>query len=255
MAQALVPPNTDLERVLRGSDVLRDYDLESTTLWDFEYQSPAVGSFGDPRFNGVTPAGIVTNLVRRYTRPGDLVVDAMAGSGTTVDVARALGRRVLAFDIAPQRAEIARSDARHLPLLNDSVDLHFVDPPYSDNIRYSEDPACLGKIPAGTVRWLEAMEHVARELHRTLKPGHVLGWLISDEYRHGRFTPVGFHVFELLHRFFEPVDIVCIVRHHDRSLNPMWEHRARKFGFYLRGFKYLFITRKREREPSEEDIG
>ncbi len=169
-------------------------------------------------------------------------------SGTTVDVARALARRVLAFDIAPQRPDIARNDARHLPLLNDSVDLHFVDPPYSDNVRYSGDPACLGRIPAGTAQWLEAMEQVARELHRTLKPGHVLGWLICDEYRRGRFTPIGFHAFEFLHRYFEPVDIVCIVRHHDRSLNPMWEHRARKFGFYLRGFKYLFIVRKPTRE-------
>jgi len=248
MAQVIVSPSTGLERILRGWDALRDYDLEATTLWDFEYQSPAVASFGDARFNGVTPAGIVTNLIRRYTRPGDLVVDAMAGSGTTVDVARSLGRHVLAFDVAPHRPDIARNDARHLPLLNDSVDLHFVDPPYSDNVRYSGDPACLGRIPAGTAQWLEAMEQVARELHRTLKPGHVLGWLICDEYRRGRFTPIGFHAFEFLHRYFEPVDIVCIARHHDRSLNPMWEHRARKFGFYLRGFKYLFIVRKPTRE-------
>lgn len=255
MAQALVPPNTDLERVLRGWDVLRDYDLESTTLWDFEYQSPAAASFGDPRFNGVTPAGVVTNLVRRYSRPGDLVVDPMSGSGTTLDIARVLGRRVLAFDIAPRRKDIARNDARHLPIPNDSVDLYLIDPPYSNNIRYSEDPACLGRIPAATVRWLEVMEDVAEELHRTLKPGRILGWLISDEYRRGRFTPVGFHIFQMLGRYFEPVDVVCVVRRHDRSMNPMWEHRARKFGFYLRGFKYLFIVRKPHRPSSEETVG
>src|SRR3972149_2906083 len=182
MDTSAIEPRTDLSAFLKGWDALRDHDLEATTLWDFPAQSPAAQSFGDWRVNGGTPAPLAATLGRRSPRPGDLVVDAMAGSGTTADIARALGRRVLAFDIAPQRPDIARNDARHLPLLNDSVDLHFVDPPYSDNVRYSGAPAWVGRIPAGTVRWDEAMEHIARELHRTLKPGHVLGWVFSDEY-------------------------------------------------------------------------
>jgi hypothetical protein len=191
------------------------------------------------------------NLVRRYTRPGDLVVDAMAGSGTTLDVARILGRRVLAFDLAPRRPDITRNDARHLPLPDDSVDLHFVDPPYSDNVRYSDEPGCLGRMSCREEEFLEAMETIARELVRTLKPHHVLGWLTSDAYRHGRFTPLGFLTYEMLTKYFEPVDVVCVARHNDRSANPMWEHRARRFGFYLRGFKYLFILRKPGARPSE----
>ena len=244
MDASVLEPRNDLSPLLKGWDALRDYDLEATTLWDFPHQSPDLTAFGDWRFNGVTPAPLVMNLVRRYTRPGDLVVDAMAGSGTTADVAKALGRRVVAFDIAPQRPDIVRNDARHLPLPDDSVDLHFVDPPYSDNVRYSDDPACLGRLSCREEEWIEAMEEVARELHRTLKPRRVLGWLISDEYRRGRFTPVGFLTFELLAKYFEPIDVVCVARRHDRSGNPMWEHRARRYGFYLRGFKYLFIVRK-----------
>ena len=119
-----------------------------------------------------------------------------------------------------------------------------MDPPYSDNVRYSDDPECLGKVSCAEGVFLEGMEAIARELLRTLKPRHVLGWLTSDAYRHGRFTPLGFLTFEMLSKFFEPVDVVCVTRHHDRSANPMWEHRARRFGFYLRGFKYLFILRK-----------
>ena len=244
MDTSALEPRTDLSPFLNGWDALRDHDLEATTLWDFPAQSPGPHGFGDWRFNGVTPAPLVANLVRRYTRRGDLVVDAMAGSGTTVDIARALGRRVLAFDLAPSRPDIARNDARRLPLPSESVDLHFLDPPYSDNVRYSEDPACIGRVDCRTDAFLEAMEEVACEVHRTLRPRRVLGWLISDEYRRGRFTPVGFRTFEMLGKYFEPVDVVCVARHHDRSLNPMWEHRARRYGFYLRGFKYLFILRK-----------
>jgi len=246
-----VRPCGDLVPLLKGWDALRDYDLEATTLWDFPAQSPDLREFGDHRFNGVTPASVVMNLVRRYSRPGDLVVDAMAGSGTTLDVARALGRRVLAFDLAPRRPDVVRNDARHLPLAGNSVDLHFIDPPYSDNIRYSDDPACLGRVHCTDGGFLEAMEAVAREIHRTLKPRGIVGWLISDEYRRGRFTPLGFLTFGMLSKYFAPVDVVSVVRHHDRSGNPMWEHRARRFGFYLRGFKYLLIMRKPGARASE----
>jgi SAM-dependent methyltransferase len=218
--------------------------LEATTCWSFATQSPAGRKLGNARFNGVTPALAVYNLLRRYTRPGDVVVDPMAGSGTTIDVARTLGRRVLAFDLAPARPDIHPSDARNLPLPDDAADLVFVDSPYSDNLRYSDHPDCLGRLSCRDPRFFDEMEKVARETHRILKPGRVLGWVISDEYRHGRFTPVGFLLFSLLCRFFHPVDIVCLVRRNDRSLSPLWEHRARKHNFFLRGFKYLLILRK-----------
>jgi DNA modification methylase len=186
----------------------------------------------------------VWNLLKRYTRSGDLVVDCMAGGGTTIDVARALGRRVIGLDLSPSRPDIVRNDARHLPFEDDSVDFHFVDSPYSDNIRYSGDGRCIGKIPANTERFSEEIAKVATEIHRTLKRGKYAAWVISDEYRRGRYTPVGFKVHGILAGLFEPVDTVVMVRHNDSGANPMWEHKARERNFFLRGFKYLFIMRK-----------
>jgi len=168
----------------------------------------------------------------------------MAGGGTTIDVARALGRRVIGLDLSPSRPDIVRNDARHLPFEDGSVDLHFVDSPYSDNLKYSDDPLCIGGIPAASERFFEEIAKVVAEVHRTLKPGGHAAWVISDEYRRGRFRPVGFRVFAILSNYFEPVDVVILVRHHDSGSDPMWEHRARKRNFFLRGFKYLFIVRK-----------
>ena len=159
-------------------------------------------------------------------------------------MARALGRKVIGLDLEPSRPDIARNDARHLPFEDNSVDFHFVDSPYSDNIRYSYDSRCIGNIPAASKRFLEGMAEVIDEICRTLKPGKHVAWVISDEYRQGRFTPVGFRIFDLLRERFEPVDIVALVRHNDSGSNPMWEHVARKRNFLLRGFKYLFIMRK-----------
>ena len=220
--------------------------LEVTTLWDFREQSIPGVRIGDPSYRGVTPALGCVNVIRRFTRPGDLVVDPMCGSGTTVDAARLLGRRALGFDLAPFRPDILPADARALPLPTACAHLALIDPPYGDNVRYSDDPRCLGRIPATNEAFYDAFEAVAREVHRILRPGAVLAWVVSDAYRRHRFTPVGFRTYERLLRHFAPVDIVCLARRNDRSANPMWEHRARTRGFYLRGFKYLFLMYKED---------
>lgn len=219
-------------------------DLEVSTCWDFPTQSDGLFPAGDASFNGVTPARCASNLVRRYTRPGDVVVDPMAGSGTIGDVARALGRRVLSFDLIAHRRPIVRADAREWPVRDGAAALAVIDSPYSDNIEYGSDPRCLGRISCRDPRFYDEMNRVAREARRVLCPGGVLAWIIADEYRGGAYTPAGFRLYTLLLEQFEPVDTIALVRHHDRSASPMWEHRARRFNFFLRGFKFLFVLRK-----------
>lgn len=219
-------------------------DLEPSTLWDFPDQGLGDLPAGDPAFQGVTPARCALNVVRRYTRPGELVVDPMAGSGTVPDVARILGRRVVALDLVPRRRDILRADARSWPLRSDAASLIVIDSPYSDNVAYGEDPRCLGRISCRDDRFYDSMEAVAREASRVLRPGGVLAWIISDEYGRRTYVPAGFRLWTRLTALFEPVDTVVLVRHHDRSASPMWEHRARRYNFFLRGFKFLFLVRK-----------
>lgn len=218
--------------------------LEATTLWDFPKQSYGKMTKGNNKYPGVTPAFIIWNLVQRYTQPGDLVVDPMAGSGTTIDVCKEEGRRVIGYDIAPAHPEVMQNDARDIPLDGNTVDLVFIDSPYSDNIKYSDRPDCIGKISCEDERFFEELEKVAKEAHRILKPGKVLGWLIGDQWVKKKFTSVGFKLYQLLSKYFETVDVVCVVRRGQTSNTGLWYNRARRFNFYLRGFKYLFIMRK-----------
>jgi hypothetical protein len=249
-------------RAFRAADVspaawaaLGRVDLEATTVWDFPDQGSRARPYGDPAFHGVTPAGCVANLVRRYTPPDGLVVDPMSGSGTVADVARALGRRAIAFDVAPRRKDIARADARAWPLPDGVADLAIIDSPYSDNVRYSGAARCLGRISCRDPRFYREMALVTEEAHRVLRPFGVLSWIISDEYRAGVYTPVGFHLMRMLEERFVPIDTIILVRHHDRSASPMWEHRARRHNFFLRGFKFLFLLRRRREGAREVEHG
>lgn len=219
--------------------------IESTTLWDFPTQNYGDKPHGNNKFNGVTPAFVIWNLLQRYTKPGDLVVDPMVGSGTTIDVAKELGREVIGYDVSPYREDIIQNDARHVPLKDNSVDFVFIDSPYSNNVKYSDNPDCIGKISCEKEEFFEELEKVTKEISRILKQGKVMAWLIGDHWRKKTgYIPVGFRIYEKLRKYFETVDIVCVTRKNQTSNTGIWHKRARDFNFYLRGFKHLFIMRK-----------
>ena len=218
--------------------------IESTTLWDYPKQSYGKTPKGNNKYAGVTPAFIIYNMVMRYTQPGDLVVDPMCGSGTTIDVCKEEGRRCIGYDIVPTRPDIIQNDARKLPLENESVDMIFIDSPYGDNIKYNEHPANFGEISAEDENFYKELEKTMAESYRVLKPGKVIGWLIGDQWVKKKFTPVGFKIWARLSKYFETVDIICVTRRNQSSNTGVWHYRAIKWNFYLRGFKYLFIMRK-----------
>jgi DNA modification methylase len=179
--------------------------LFTTTLWEYPSQhydswvddegnvvrsknagkGPAMQ--GDKSYAGATPSWVIWQLLMRYTRPGDLVVDPMCGSGTTIDVCRDLDRRVLGYDVAPSRPDIFRADARTIPLEDAKADFVFLDPPYGTNIHYSDDPRCIGTLdvhgPDHGRGFYDAMDRVVGEIHRVLKNRRFFGLYVCDSYQ------------------------------------------------------------------------
>ena len=222
--------------------------LMTTTLWDFPSQQYGDEQQGDKNYRGATPAYIIWNLLQRYTKPKDLVIDPMAGSGTTLDVARDLGRRALGYDLQPTRADIFRCDARKLPLQDEKAAFVFIDPPYSTHLEYSDDPRCIGKLDAHSPEYYASMETVIREIHRILRPGRHMALYVSDSFQKGKsFCPIGFDLFSIMRRQFEPVDIICVTRRNKNLEKGNWHMAAVEGNFFLRGFNYLFIMRKPEK--------
>jgi DNA-binding transcriptional regulator YdaS (Cro superfamily) len=115
-------------------------------VWQFATTDRESG--GQQSYFGAVPPQVLENLLWFFTEPGHIVVDLFAGSGTTVDVAKRMGRRVWAADI--------RGDhySPHLPIhAHDATtgwpepaprkaDLVFLDPPYWQQAvgRYSSEP-------------------------------------------------------------------------------------------------------------------
>jgi DNA modification methylase len=235
--------------------------IMTTTLWEYpsqHYDSPDGSTVqGDQDFEGATPSWIIWQLLTRYTREKDLVIDPMAGSGTTLDVARDLGRRALGYDLAPARDDIFRVDARKLPLEDGKADFVFIDPPYSTHIKYSDDPRCIGRLDAagedGGKAYYDAMRRVIAETHRVLKNRRYMALYVCDSWRKRRgetgggggvFMPIGFELFAIMRRNFKPVEIVSVVRQNAKLKRGAWHKAAQQGNFFLRGFNYLFIMKK-----------
>jgi DNA modification methylase len=220
-----------------------------TTLWDYPSQDYGTEQQGVPGYRGATPSYLIWNLLDRYTKPGDLVIDPCAGSGTTLDVARDLNRKALGYDVHPARKDIFRVDARKLPPeLTNKVDFVFIDPPYGTHLDYGDDPRDIGKLDASDPSYYEAMDQVLSEIHRVLKPGKYMALYVSDSYAHdkgkGTFYPIGFELFARLQKRLEPVDIIAVVRHNKTLQMGNYRRAADEGNYYLRGFNYLFIAKK-----------
>jgi adenine-specific DNA-methyltransferase len=246
----------------------------TTTLWEYPSQhydsrtTPGKGvgdrtqttMQGDKDYAGATPSWVIWQVLTRYTRENDTVLDPMCGSGTTLDVCADLNRKGLGFDLAPSRADIRQADARKLPLPDASIDFVFVDPPYSTHIDYSDDPRCIGKLDAAPDSqdhgraYYAAMKQVIAETHRVLKPRRYMALYVSDSWRKRRgtpgegagvFMPIGFELFAIMQRTgFKPIDIIAVVRHNQKLARGNWHKAAEEGNFFLRGFNYLFIMKK-----------
>lgn len=219
----------------------REPTLQTTTLWEFPSQHYGGEEQGSKDYRGATPSWIIWNLLQRYTKPKDLVIDPMCGSGTTLDVARDLQRRGLGYDLQPQRDDVFRADARKLPLEDGKADFLFVDPPYGDNLKYSGKPECIGELPATDPAYFEAMDEVFAEADRVLKPDRYLAVYVCDVWKRNAFVPLGVHLSELLMRRFLPVDHIAVVRGNKDLERGNYHKAAEETGFYLRGFNHLLI--------------
>lgn len=219
--------------------------LQTTSLWHYPSQQYGDTPMGTPAFPGSTPSYVIWNLLTRYTRADDLVVDPFCGGGTTLDVARSLDRRALGYDVEPMRPDIFRADARSLPLEDAKADFVFMDPPYSTHLSYSGREDCIGELDAFEPGYFEAMEQVFVEATRILRDRRYLAVYCSDTFRKKRgFVSLGARFSSMLASRLKPVDHIAVVRGNRKLENTSHHRAAAEENFFLRGFNHLLIFKK-----------
>ncbi|MBA7705791.1 hypothetical protein ES703_114630 [subsurface metagenome] len=161
------------------------------TVWDFPDRDDYAG---DKDFHGNCSPQIVEQCIWRLTEEGDLVVDPMAGSGTTLDVCRAFNRRCIGYDIKPlpEREDIIQNDSRNIPLGDNSVDMIFIHPPYWNLTYFTKAAERLPDLSRASTagQFIEMLKEVFQECYRVLKTGKYMCILLGDLIRDGSFIPL-----------------------------------------------------------------
>lgn len=86
---------------------------------DFEGQNTLYATHGLHAFAAKCPPQLVKYGLRYYSKRGDLVLDPMAGSGTTLVECKLTGRNAVGFDIDPLSTLLAR--AKSTPLEDEDI--------------------------------------------------------------------------------------------------------------------------------------
>jgi len=170
---------------------LEERDVITYTIWDFQYRDDYAG---DKDFHGNCSPQIVEQCIWRLTNGGDLVVDPMAGSGTTLDVCQRYARRCIGYDVAPppNRTDIIQNDSKHIPLEGGSVDMVFIHPPYWNLVPFTRAEEGLPDLSRAKTldEFLQMLRQVFGECYRILRDSKYMCVLLGDLVKDGQFIPL-----------------------------------------------------------------
>jgi len=231
--------------------------LEPTTVWSFPDRGGWATHSG--KYRGNWSPYVPRNLILRYTKPSDWVLDQFVGSGTTLVEAKLLNRNAIGVDINPQSVSISetslqfpydskskiytrKGDATNLDFIKDSsIDFVCMHPPYANIIKYSK--SIEGDLSLLDMNeFLYAMMNVAKESYRILKSGKMCAVMMGDIRKQGNVIPLGFRTMEcFLREGFINKEIIIKEQHNCLSTD-YWEKQRNNF--LLLAHEYIFVFQK-----------
>ncbi|MCG2825023.1 MAG: RsmD family RNA methyltransferase [Thermoplasmatales archaeon] len=248
------------------------FEMETNTVWSFPKRGDWATHYRNAKYRGNWAPQVPRNLILRYSKKGETVLDAFAGSGTTLIECKLLGRNGIGVDINKEAVMVTRDrlnfssidadfpsstqktylgDARNLNLIKkESIDLIATHPPYASIIPYTKNSNHKQEGDLSEVHsineFAEEMKNVAHEFQRILRPGGYCAVLMGDTRRHKHQVPISFRVMQsFMEEDFILKESIIKVQHHTKTA-PLWKNMSVKFNFLLLMHEHLFVFRKPE---------
>lgn len=215
---------------------------------------------------------IPNQMIRRYTKKGEWIMDTFAGCGTTNIESQRLGRNSIGIELQEEVMRTANdlitSEQTLSNTVNEvvvgnsmevdygsllakygqkSVQLLIMHPPYFDIIKFSNDANDLSNAKSVS-DFVNKMGRIVERASKFLDKGRYFALVIGDKYSGGEWIPLGFLTMqEVLTKGFLLKSI--IVKNFEdtaakRNQKELWRYRALTGGFYIFKHEYIFIFRK-----------
>jgi len=257
-------------------DEWREYeDILTDSLWLIPERDRSGTHMAD--YHGNFVPQIPYQAMRRYTKQGDVLLDAFLGSGTSLIECRRLGRHGVGIELKPELAQQASeriagqgnpyeittqvvtgdsSDLEAAPSLiagalktigRDTVQLAILHPPYHSIIKFSDREDDLSNCPT-VEQFLQRFGQVVDVVDRFLEKERYLVLVIGDMYADGEWIPLGFYCMqEVMNRGYSLKSLVVKDMQGNRAkrnLENIWRYRALAGGFYIFKHEYVMFFRK-----------
>jgi len=236
-------------------------DIITDSLWIFNKRDNS--GKHDGSYHGNFIPQIPRQLIKRYTKPGDIVLDPFMGSGTTAFVCEELDRKFIGIDIQPKmvdhvRNKLDRED--YILYIEDSqvdswiwdfkkqVQLAILHPPYWDIIKFSND---IGDLSNNGIysNFKLSFDLVMENVLYTVKEGGYIALVAGDAYRDKQVYPIGFDLCKII-TDNEDIKLKGIIiknmagNRAKQSQQGLWRYRALMSDYYIFKHEYIFVFKK-----------
>jgi len=214
---------------------------------------------------------VVRQLILKYTRKGDLVLDPFMGGGTVIFESLAEGRLAVGIDINENIVkrvdkEVKRKfygeEIKYKVFCGDSalakthiivedflkeqkkeVDFIVLHPPYFQAIKYSNNSSDLSNAPSINV-FNNKLEKVIKNAGRLLKRDGYIALVISDVWGEGKIEMLGFKSAEKVLKCGYILRSIVVKNVRELGVETVWEKRAKGADYYNFNHEYIFIFKK-----------
>ena len=231
------------------------------------------------KYHGNFIPQIPFQLLSRYTKKGDWVLDPFLGSGTTLIEAQRMNRNSIGIELQKDVAEAAEErikteskegieaivingnsknyDIEHL--LNEkginNVQFVMFHPPYWDIIKFSEDKEDLSN-SSSLEDFKNDFGEVIDNCTKVLENNRYCGIVIGDKYANSQIVPLGYICMNLfLERGFILKAIIVKnfgEREGQSNQHAIWRYRAMSADYYVFNHEYIMIFKKVEKKKKRK---
>jgi len=253
----------------------KESDLNTDSLWVISERDKS-GKHKNLYHGNFIPQ-IPNQLIRRYTKEGETVLEPFMGSGTTLFEGEKLNRKYIGFDINPEMIEYVNNSMVDNLLYRDSFSINYCNsldekevekslqnaeskfgsknvqfvlmhPPYMDIVKFTENENDLSQF--GNVdEFIEKFKIVCENSLKYLDKGRYFAVVIGDVYKNSEVIPLSFYCMDMIKKSFNVKLKGTIVKNIEGNrgklgVGGIWRYRALNSDYYIFKHEYIFVFKK-----------
>lgn len=251
----------------------KEEDINVDSLWIYNEREKS-GKHKNHYHGNFIPQ-IPKQLIKRFTKKGDIVFEPFMGSGTTLFECENLERKYIGFDINSEITEYVNKNmedsdsSKYFITENDSTNgnqsaenlnfglgkfgkqkfqLAILHPPYWDIIKFSNNEKDLSN--AKTLEeFLSLMKTSIQISYDFLEKERYFAIVIGDAYKNKEILPLSFYMLHLVKKNFDVLLKGIIIKNIEGNrgkigANNIWKYRAMKSDYYIFKHEYILVFKK-----------